>query len=389
MVMASVVARTGRNRQRYDNNNIRLVSGCIPYRVAKHDDHHGDSEHRIEVLMISSPNRDDLVFPKGGWDDDETCEEAACRESLEEAGVKGILKIAHTSMRTTTFPFVFQPSAWLDVSAVPSLDRLWLSACRYAPIVVSVSRLLTPPYSYGVAVSNMVIVPSSLIRGTSDVTKALARMVPLFATASSSGAEDLRACRSRQLGGDHCPSTAGVPLNVNRAPAQGRPSLLTSDTLSEGNGKPLGVWEFRSKSSQKICSLKGGCKGYMFALEVTEELEVWPEQGNRDRKWLCIKEAFRLCRYEWMCRALDKFLAVMTEDRKHKTWEEVVVEPHPVPVSECQILSTNCYVKRSSGSQQHSRTINISSTGLGASSCWDYAPSWHIAMTDSSQGCSG
>ncbi|XP_028057222.1 nudix hydrolase 12, mitochondrial-like isoform X3 [Camellia sinensis] len=142
--MASLVARTGRLRQRYDNN-LRLVSGCIPYRVTKGDeDHNIDLENEIEVLMISSPNRDDLVFPKGGWEDDETLEEAACREALEEAGVKGILK-----------------------------------------------------------------------------------------------------------------------------------------------GKPLGVWEFRSKSSQEICRLQeGGCKGYMFALEVTEELEDWPEQGNRDRKWV-------------------------------------------------------------------------------------------------------
>lgn len=89
--------------------------------------------------MISSPNRDDLVFPKvtsfsllnywfnvckhnnnyqmiydllalaqivvifvylcfllyqGGWEDDETVEEAACREALEEAGVKGIIKVS-------------------------------------------------------------------------------------------------------------------------------------------------------------------------------------------------------------------------------------------------------------------------------------------------------
>lgn len=49
---------------------------------------------------------------------------------------------------------------------------------------------------------------------------------------------------------------------------------------------PLGTWEFRSKSKQDISSLEGGCKGYMFALEVTEELETWPEQGNRDRKWV-------------------------------------------------------------------------------------------------------
>lgn len=78
-------------------------------------------ENKIEVLMVSSPNRDDLVFPKarilyflifmlfwhemvkfltihvftwqGGWEDDENVLEAACREALEEAGVKGILKV--------------------------------------------------------------------------------------------------------------------------------------------------------------------------------------------------------------------------------------------------------------------------------------------------------
>lgn len=79
--------------------------------------------------MVSSPNRDDLVFPKvptfahykskwkhfvsvilvnlfayllfyyqGGWEDDETAEEAACREALEEAGVRGMLKVG--------FPFL-------------------------------------------------------------------------------------------------------------------------------------------------------------------------------------------------------------------------------------------------------------------------------------------
>ncbi|KAJ0798673.1 putative NUDIX hydrolase domain-containing protein [Helianthus annuus] len=43
--------------------------------------------------MVSSPNRDDMVFPKGGWESDETVEEAACREALEEAGVRGILDV--------------------------------------------------------------------------------------------------------------------------------------------------------------------------------------------------------------------------------------------------------------------------------------------------------
>lgn len=30
---------------------------------------------------------------QGGWEDDETVEDAACREALEEAGVKGILNV--------------------------------------------------------------------------------------------------------------------------------------------------------------------------------------------------------------------------------------------------------------------------------------------------------
>lgn len=53
---------------------------------------------------------------------------------------------------------------------------------------------------------------------------------------------------------------------------------------------PLGVWEFRSKSSSSIeDECFGGCKGYMFALEVTEELEAWPERENRERKWVKLK----------------------------------------------------------------------------------------------------
>lgn len=49
---------------------------------------------------------------------------------------------------------------------------------------------------------------------------------------------------------------------------------------------PLGRWEFRSKSSNDSCSQEGWCRGYMFALEVTEELETWPEQKNHARQWV-------------------------------------------------------------------------------------------------------
>ncbi|KAK4272259.1 hypothetical protein QN277_020843 [Acacia crassicarpa] len=187
--MSFCVARTGRHRQRYEDN-FRLVSGCIPYRWRKDiNDSKGQTEYIIEVLMLTSPNRDDLVFPKGGWEDDETALEAACRETLEEAGVKGIPR-----------------------------------------------------------------------------------------------------------------------------------------------ENPLGMWEFRSKSSQDLCHLEGGCRGYMFALEVTEELETWPEQKNRDRQWLNVREAFRLCRYDWMCQALEEFLKIMAEDRElYKQEEKVDVDLTQVP----------------------------------------------------------
>ncbi|XP_074293934.1 nudix hydrolase 13, mitochondrial [Silene latifolia] len=166
-----LMAREGRHRQLYEDN-FRLVSGCIPYRMKKgYEEYTNCIEDRLEVLMISSPNRHDLVFPKGGWENDETVHEAASREALEEAGVRGIL-----------------------------------------------------------------------------------------------------------------------------------------------NKNELGVWEFRSKSRQDKCSLEGGCRGYMFALEVTEELDTWPEQQNHARKWLDVREAFGLCRYEWMKEALRVFLKLMDND---------------------------------------------------------------------------
>ncbi|CAN6575220.1 unnamed protein product [Malus baccata var. baccata] len=265
MSSSVVLARTGRHRQRYDNN-FRLVSGCIPYRIAEDDgdDQFGDIENRIQVLMVSSPDRYDRVFPKGGWEDDETVLEAACREAFEEAGVKGTLRET-----------------------------------------------------------------------------------------------------------------------------------------------PLGVWEFRSKSREEMCrlSMDGGCRGYMFALEVTLELDAWPEQQNRDRKWLSIKEAFRVCRYEWMRKALEQFLRVMAEvsicddddddDDIDEGVQVKVVETmtgsedqmkgeelpssdstlHPLPqvasssdvehvVPECKIMSSNCYIKPASSSASQ-MVISVHCHGQG------------------------
>ncbi|XP_031490412.1 nudix hydrolase 13, mitochondrial [Nymphaea colorata] len=167
--MSDVVARTGRHHQRYENE-YRLVAGCIPYKLKNDVEQICTLEDALEVLMVSTPDRDDLVFPKGGWEDDESVEEAACREALEEAGVKG------------------------DID------------------------------------------------------------------------------------------------------------------------KKLGTWEFQSKRRQNSSSLEGICRGYMFTMRVTEELDSWPEQTTHGRRWVMVRDAFELCRYPWMREALEKCLRVLAED---------------------------------------------------------------------------
>ncbi|XP_022775691.1 nudix hydrolase 18, mitochondrial-like [Durio zibethinus] len=85
--MVCLVSRTGRHLQRYDNLGRRQVVGCIPYRYKCNSD--GTVSNDLEVLVISSQKCQKMMFPKGGWELDESREEAALRESLEEAGVLG------------------------------------------------------------------------------------------------------------------------------------------------------------------------------------------------------------------------------------------------------------------------------------------------------------
>ncbi|XP_076897870.1 nudix hydrolase 17, mitochondrial-like isoform X1 [Bidens hawaiensis] len=88
--MVSMVARSGRQLQRYNRNQRQLV-GCIPYRIKGGN---MGSEDALEVLVISAQRKGKgMLFPKGGWESDESIEEAALRESVEEAGVFGTLEV--------------------------------------------------------------------------------------------------------------------------------------------------------------------------------------------------------------------------------------------------------------------------------------------------------
>ncbi|KZV57863.1 nudix hydrolase 16, mitochondrial-like [Dorcoceras hygrometricum] len=89
--MSDLVARTGRHQQRYEDG-YRLLAGCIPFKYRNIGQNCGEaSEKKVEVLMINSTSGPGLLFPKGGWETDETAEAAAIREAMEEAGVRGDL----------------------------------------------------------------------------------------------------------------------------------------------------------------------------------------------------------------------------------------------------------------------------------------------------------
>ncbi|KAE9597476.1 hypothetical protein Lal_00029850 [Lupinus albus] len=85
--MMCLVARTGRHLQRYDGD-CRQVVGCIPYRYRMKE----NQNMELEVLVISAQKGNGMQFPKGGWEIDESMEQAALRETIEEAGVVGSIE---------------------------------------------------------------------------------------------------------------------------------------------------------------------------------------------------------------------------------------------------------------------------------------------------------
>ncbi|KAI9738496.1 MAG: hypothetical protein M1818_005393 [Claussenomyces sp. TS43310] len=72
----SMESRVGRSKQRYAENGDRLVAGVVPL-----------NKDKTYVLLIQSNRRSTWVLPKGGWESDEDCMEAAQREAWEEAGI--------------------------------------------------------------------------------------------------------------------------------------------------------------------------------------------------------------------------------------------------------------------------------------------------------------
>lgn len=117
--MSELVARTGRHQQRYEGG-YRLVAGCVPF---KHTS--GGTSDDVKVLMINSSGGPGLLFPKGGWENDETVEEAAKREALEEAGVRGDLMhfLGYYFFKSKTLQDEFSPEGLCKAAVFALLVR--------------------------------------------------------------------------------------------------------------------------------------------------------------------------------------------------------------------------------------------------------------------------
>lgn len=83
-ILLRTESRQGRESQRWSmeaetHQRVRLVTGCVP--ILKDG----------RILFVSASRKAEWILPKGGWEQDETLEESAVRETYEEAGVLGTL----------------------------------------------------------------------------------------------------------------------------------------------------------------------------------------------------------------------------------------------------------------------------------------------------------
>jgi len=89
-------ARTGRNNSRYEENTgYRLCCMTVPYCI----DQKAKAGKQTKILLVTRRNKKGWKFPGGGWEIDETREQCAMRELLEESGCTGrVTKFSHDAL---------------------------------------------------------------------------------------------------------------------------------------------------------------------------------------------------------------------------------------------------------------------------------------------------
>jgi diphosphoinositol-polyphosphate diphosphatase len=117
-----------------------LVNRCIPYRLKEGGPIGSCIDEAIEVLVISSQKGHGMMFPKGGWELDETEDQAVAREAMEEAGVLGTLlcKLGSWNYISKRYNILYEGSMFAlnvtnELPKWPEMDtrkRKWVSVAE-------------------------------------------------------------------------------------------------------------------------------------------------------------------------------------------------------------------------------------------------------------------
>ncbi|KAF3651872.1 putative calcium-transporting ATPase 13, plasma membrane-type [Capsicum annuum] len=79
----------------------------------------------------------------------------------------------------------------------------------------------------------------------------------------------------------------------------------------------LGTWYFENKAGDTAY------EGHMFPLFVMEEFDYWPEKEIRERSWMNVGEARKLCQNGWMKEALEVLVSRLTSQNKRIKGERI------------------------------------------------------------------
>ncbi|PHT99671.1 hypothetical protein BC332_29459 [Capsicum chinense] len=92
--------------------------------------------------------------------------------------------------------------------------------------------------------------------------------------------------------------------------------LTVSCEINRDNCK-LGTWYFENKAGDTAY------EGHMFPLFVMEEFDYWPEKEIRERSWMNVGEARKLCQNGWMKEALEVLVSRLTSQNKRIKGERI------------------------------------------------------------------
>ncbi|KAI8144564.1 NUDIX hydrolase domain-like protein [Fennellomyces sp. T-0311] len=113
-------ARTGRENQHYNTQGVRQVAVAIPI----------DPNTKKVLIISSSKHANVWVLPKGGWENDETQQECAKRETYEEAGVLGEITGFIGNYQDYTFKGKPKTYFWVYEMEVREVLQKW-PECKY------------------------------------------------------------------------------------------------------------------------------------------------------------------------------------------------------------------------------------------------------------------